>query len=97
MIKIINWTILVFALSLLTACSGSNGIKGIAEPPTVSVKHVQFERLSWQGGQATFLLDITNPNAFTLPLSGFDYSLKLNTIEVANGEQKQSIKIPAKH
>ena len=85
------------SLFSITACSSSGGgIKGIAEPPQVSVKDVQFERLNWQGGDANFILQIANPNAFPLPLTGFDYGLSINNIQVANGERKGSFTIPAR-
>jgi len=97
MTKIIPILITIFSLFSITACSSSGGgIKGIAEPPQVSVKHVQFEQLNWQGGDATFTLSISNPNAFPLPLTGFDYALRINNIEVANGKREQAIRIPAR-
>jgi len=91
--------IVIFMISVfsVTACSNSGaGIKGIAEPPVVSVKQVRLERLNWQGGEANFTLNVTNPNAFPLPLTGFDYGLSLNGVEVASGEKEQSIRIPAR-
>lgn len=96
MTKIISLFVILISLFTLTACSTGAGIKGIAEPPSVSVKHVQLERLNWQGGEANFTLNVTNPNAFPLPLTGFDYALNLNKIEVANGRREQSITIPAR-
>ncbi|PWQ93867.1 LEA type 2 family protein [Leucothrix arctica] len=97
MTKIISKLIIILSLFSITACSSSGGrIKGIAEPPQVSVKDVQFERLNWQGGDANFILNITNPNAFPLPLTGFDYALSINKIQVANGNRDQSFTIPAR-
>jgi len=97
MTKFISKLIIVFGLFSITACSSSGGgIKGVAEPPQVSVKNVQFERLNWQGGDANFTILITNPNAFPLPLTGFDYALSINNIEIANGNRKQSIHVPAR-
>ena len=96
MTKITSKLILIFSLFILTACSTGAGIKGIAEPPNVSVQNVQMERLNWQGGEATFTLNVSNPNAFPLPLTGFDYQLKLNDVAVANGDREESITIPAR-
>ncbi|RVU86258.1 hypothetical protein EOL70_02065 [Leucothrix sargassi] len=97
MTKIISKLIIVLSLFTITACSSSGGgIKGIAEPPQVSVKDVQFERLNWQGGDANFTINIFNPNSYPLPLTGFDYALRINNIEVANGQREQSLRIPAK-
>ena len=97
MTKIISKLIIILAIFSITACSSSGGgIKGIAEPPQVSVKNVQFERLNWQGGDANFTINISNPNAFPLPLTGFDYTLSVNNIEVATGNQEQSMTIPSR-
>lgn len=86
----------VATLFLITACSNSSGIKGVAEPPTVSVHNVSLERLTWQGGDANFTLNVTNPNPYPLPLSGFDYGLSLNGVEVANGNQEQTMMLNAR-
>jgi len=97
MTKIITTLITILSLLSITACSsGGGGIKGIAEPPQVSVKDVRFDRLNWQGGDATFTINISNPNAFPLPLTGFDYALRINNIEVANGRREQSLRIAAR-
>ena len=96
MTKITSILILIFSLFVLTACSSGAGIKGIAEPPNVTVQTVQMERLNWQGGEANFTLNVSNPNAFPLPLTGFDYQLKLNGVAVANGEREESITIPGR-
>ena len=96
MIKITSKiTFLVFCF-FITACSSmGTGIKGVAEPPKVSVKDVRFEQFTWQGGEAVFVLQLSNPNAFSLPLTGIDYALALNGVEVGKGSREQSIKIPA--
>ena len=86
----------IATLFLITACSSGSGIKGVAEPPTVSVQNVSLERLTWQGGEANFTISVTNPNPYPLPLSGFDYALMLNGVEVANGDQEQQMMISAR-
>ena len=92
-------TTLIFAISLflITACGPNGaGIKGVAEPPGVSVQDVSFERFTWQGGEALFTLNLSNPNSFPLPLTGVDYALSLNGVEVGNGSREQSLQIPAR-
>ncbi|MGK0270484.1 MAG: LEA14-like dessication related protein [Cocleimonas sp.] len=89
-------TLLILFLSVwLSACS-SGGIKGIAESPTVQVHKVEMGNFNLSGGNATFILNITNPNSFPIPLTGFDYGLRLNGIEVANGIKEQRVTIGAK-
>jgi len=89
-------TFVMFFLALwLSACS-SGGIKGIAETPTVQVHKVEMGNFNISGGSATFILNISNPNSFPIPLTGFDYGLRLNGIEVANGIKEQRVTIGAK-
>jgi len=95
--KITTILIFVFSLFSISACGPNGaGIKGVAEPPRVSVRDVSFERFTWQGGEAIFTLDLSNPNAFPLPLTGVDYSLLLNGVQVGMGSREQSLQIPAR-
>ena len=75
-------------------CS-SNGVKGLVERPKVSIEKVKMGKLTLSGGSANFLLKIENPNHFPIPLSGFDYGLRLNGVEVANGNREQKTTIQA--
>ena len=81
-----------FLFIFVTACS-SNGIKGVVEPPKVQVHKVELGNFNLSGGTATFVLDIQNPNKFPIPLSGFDYGLSLNGIQVANGTKEERVTI----
>ena len=88
-----TFLILIFSLCL-SACG--TGIKGIAETPTVQVHSVQMGNFNLNGGSAIFTLNITNPNAFPIPLTGFNYGLSLNGIEVANGVKEERVTIGAR-
>ncbi len=79
-----------FLIIFVTACS-SSGIKGVVEPPKVQVHKVELGNFNLSGGTATFVLDIQNPNKFPIPLSGFDYGLSLNGIQVANGTKEERV------
>jgi len=87
--------LIILFTTWLSACS-SNGIKGVAETPTVKVHKVQMGNFNLSGGSAIFVLNITNPNSFPIPLTGFDYGLKLNGVEVANGVKEQRVTIAAR-
>jgi LEA14-like dessication related protein len=50
-------------------------------------------KLTLSGGSAKFFLKIDNPNRFPIPLSGFDYALRLNGVEVANGTKEKRVTI----
>ena len=79
-------------MTLLAGCS-STGIKDLVERPKVSIEKVQMGKLTLSGGSAKFLLKIENPNRFPIPLQGFDYGLRLNGVEVANGTREQKVSI----
>jgi LEA14-like dessication related protein len=85
--------ITVIVLTTLFAGCSSGGIKNLVEQPKVSIEKVEMGQLTLSGGSARFLLKIDNPNRFPLPLSGFDYGLRLNGVEVANGDKEQKVTI----
>lgn len=87
--------LLLFLTIWLSACS-SGGIKGIVESPTVQVHKVEMGNFNLSGGNAVFVLNISNPNNFPIPLTGFDYGLSLNGIEVARGVKEERMTIGAK-
>ena len=95
-IKVHPPTFLLFLFCIMLSACSSSGIKGIAESPTVQVHKVEMGNFNLSGGSALFVLNITNPNSFPIPLTGFDYGLRLNGIEVANGVKEQRITIGAK-
>ena len=87
--------LLVFVSLWLSGCS-SSGIKGVVERPTVKVHKVTLDNFDLSGGNATFILNIQNPNSFPIPLAGFDYGLSLNGVKVADGNKEHRVTIGAK-
>ncbi len=83
---------IIALMTLLSGCS-STGIKDLVERPKVSIENVKMGKLSLSGGSARFLLKIENPNRFPIPLQGFDYGLRLNGVEVANGTREKKVTI----
>lgn len=84
---------LMFVLSMLSSCT--DGIKGVVERPKIQVHKVEMGNFGFSGGTATIILDIQNPNRFDIPLTGFDYGLKLNGVEVAKANKEHKTKIRA--
>jgi LEA14-like dessication related protein len=84
--------VLVMVL-MMNACS--NGIKGVAEPPKVSVYSVRMANMSLTEGNLLVALRVTNPNSYALPLNGLDYKLSLNGINIADGEKVKNFTIDA--
>ncbi len=84
---------LVAMIMALSSCS--NGIKGVAEPPQISVYNVRMAGLSIleRSANAVIALRIKNPNSFSIPLRGLDYGLSLNNIKVAEGSVEKNLTI----
>lgn len=75
----------------LSACTG--GIKGVAEPPQISVYGVRLGDFSLTQGNVVIALRVKNPNAFSIPLRGLDYGLALNNVKVATGTVQKNLTI----
>lgn len=85
---------LLFIGLIMSACS--NGIKGVAEPPKISVYGVRMADMSLSEGNLLVALRVSNPNSYALPLNGLDYKLSLNGIEIADGKKTKNFTIDAK-
>lgn len=80
--------ILLGAISLLSGCAA---VPNVVAPPSISVQDVSLQNLSLTQGVALVGLQVTNPNAFPIPLEGIQYNLHLNGTQVASGDQRQSM------
>lgn len=79
--------VLFGAMSLLSGCAA---VPNVVAPPSISVQDVSLQNLSLTQGTALVGLQVTNPNAFPIPLEGIQYNLRLNGTPVASGDQRQS-------
>lgn len=86
--------ILAFVMTtlLLQACSS---VPGIVEQPKVSIQNIGLQNISLTQGTAVITLNVSNPNAFPIPLRGVQYGLSLNGRPVASGDQTQEQTIGA--
>lgn len=85
--------LITFILSLTTLSSCSSGIKGVVEPPSISVYGVRMGDLSFTEGNMTIALRVKNPNAFSIPLRGLDYGLSINSVKIASGNVQKNLTI----
>ena len=82
-------------LCLLLALQGCVSVPGVVETPKISVRDVALQNISLQQGTALIRLNVSNPNAFPLPIRGVQYGLALNGRSVASGQQVQQRNINA--
>lgn len=81
-------TLLFGAMSLLAGCTA---MPNVVAPPSISVQDVSLQSLSLTQGTGLVSLNVTNPNAFPIPLEGVQYNLRLNGTPVASGDQRQAM------
>lgn len=85
-----------FSVLLLTfVLQGCAEVPGVMEPPKISVQDVSLQSVSLTQGNALIVLQLTNPNAFPLPIRGVGYGLNINSIRVAQGQQQLEQSIAA--
>ena len=63
--------------------------------PTASVTQLDLRRLSLQQLDVGLILDLNNPNDFSIPLEGIDWALGLFDASVADGTARPEATIPA--
>ena len=86
---------ILFSIILLLGLQGCMTVPGVLETPQISVNDVALQNVSLTQGTALIRLNVTNPNAFPLPLRGVQYGLALNGRQVAQGQQSRGENIGA--
>jgi LEA14-like dessication related protein len=64
--------------------------------PTVAIQEIHVTGLSLTGATLTFLVELENPNGFSLTVTAFTYSVYLNDRPVAHGETTDPIAIQSR-
>ncbi len=84
---------LLVASFVLSACAGTGPL---ISSPGVSLKNVQMTEVDFSG--QTFLLgfDVTNPNAFPLPVEAVSYAVDLDGYRFATGKTEGGFTVPAR-
>lgn len=84
---------LVVAMLAMSGCAST--LQNFVQSPVVELRAVRVLGLGFNG--QTFLLsfDISNPNAFALPVRSVRYALKLDGRRFASGETSSEFSVPA--
>lgn len=85
----------VLAVTLLAAGGCATSVQDLVKSPIVELRAVQVMGLGFNS--QTFLLsfDISNPNAFALPVRSVNYALKLDGQRFASGQTASEFSVPA--
>lgn len=91
LIRKIMMQLKIFLFGAISLISGCAAVPNVVAPPSISVQEVSLQSLSLTQGTGLVSLNLTNPNAFPIPLEGVQYNLRLNGTPVASGDQRQSM------
>lgn len=59
--------------------------------PEIAVKGVNIAGVDRDGAQMDFLLTVTNPNSYSLKLTGYSYNLFVSELPLAKGENHEVV------
>ncbi len=90
--------ILVLCGSLLIlSCATMRHLLGVvADKPTVKIAEVDVRSISMKRMEIDFLLDVYNPNSFTIDIEELKYSVQSLDLELGEGTYKEPISLTAK-
>jgi len=83
-------------LFLLIVLAGCSGLGGVVQNPKVDVVGAELTRADRDAADLLFHVDVDNPNAVGLVLSGVGYRLTLNGQPLLDGRQDQRTQIGAR-
>jgi|ERR1043165_9085865 LEA14-like dessication related protein len=78
------------------ALSGCSLFMHSIEKPKADVRDVSLQSASFSGVSGELALDVMNPNSFSVPLSGIDWTLSVGGARAVTGSVQLSQQIPAK-
>lgn len=88
--------IIVAAVTLLSACSSlQEGLKDYVTQPEVNYKSIALGEVSMDRIELNPTFNITNGNAFPIPVNTISYELSLNDKKMLNGETDSIGTLPA--
>jgi LEA14-like dessication related protein len=78
---------------LLSACAS---LENIVSAPKVSLRNVHVENIGFNSQTFILAFDVTNPNAFPLPIKSINYGVRLDGHRFASGEAASEFTVPAR-
>ncbi|CAN5370918.1 hypothetical protein BH11MYX1_BH11MYX1_19800 [soil metagenome] len=83
-------------VSLVSLVSGCSMFLRSLERPTATVRDVSLSSAGVMGVTGQLQVDVMNPNAFNVPLSGIDWQLSIGDAHAVSGQVELQQTIPAK-
>jgi LEA14-like dessication related protein len=85
----------IASLAAIAVISGCAGMETMISSPSVELTSIELTRADFD--RQTFLLgfDVSNPNAFPLPVRSVHYRLRLGEQQFASGETQGNFTVPS--
>jgi LEA14-like dessication related protein len=77
---------------MLSACAS---LENIVSTPSVSLRNVHAQDISFEAQTFLLAFDVTNPNPFPLPIKTVSYGVQLDGHRFASGEAVSAFTVPA--
>jgi len=68
-----------------------NGCSLFMSKPEIAVKGVEIASVNRAGVEMDFLIAVTNPNSYSLKLTGYSYNLSVSALPLAKGENHEVV------
>ena len=84
------------ALAVSIAVAGCAGLFGkVVQRPAINYDSVNLSGVSFDGVSLDVHFNASNSNPFSIPLTGYNYSVAIGDHTLASGEERESMSIPA--
>ena len=81
-------------LSLLAGCSQMN-LNSVVKEPSVQVQNITVREVNLDSVGLDLVMQVTNPNAYTLALAGYDYRIRFNDHQLVEGSTDEGFRVAA--
>lgn len=85
---------LLLALVLLSGCSQLN-LNKVVKEPSVQVQNIAVRDVNLDSVGLDLILKVSNPNAFSLALAGYDYRIRFNDQQLVEGSTNEGFRVAA--
>ncbi len=90
------WAVAVLVGLMISGCGVRQLTRGELVPPEVRFKDLGLQPPTNQGLPLTLVLALSNPNATTITVLGYDYEVRVAGQSVARGVGNQPVTLPAR-
>lgn len=86
----------ILAAALAVGIGGCAMLKKVVVRPNVAFDALALRSADFQRAAVDVHFNVDNPNAFTIPLKGYDYTFRIGEHTVVSGTEASAVRIPAR-